>query len=114
MNAIFDDVKKLVKKERESAAKHFPFFRSAHEAVAIVREEVEEAHDEMVKIECRLNFLWRKVKKNKFLECNECIVSMEEVAANLACEAIQIAALCEKILLSQSTIKEYEGGNHYD
>ena len=41
MNAIKEDVEKLVQKELESANQRFPMFHSDHEGAAVIYEEIE-------------------------------------------------------------------------
>ena len=42
MNAVKQDVEKLVQKELEPANQRFPMFRSDHEGAAVIFEEIEE------------------------------------------------------------------------
>ena len=47
MNAVKQDVEKLVQKELKSANQRFPMFRSDHEGAAVILEEIEEAQEDM-------------------------------------------------------------------
>ena len=106
MNAVKEDVEKLVQKELESANQRFPMFRSDHEGAAVIFEEIEEADHELKSIKSVFEELWYTVKSN---ESNEPWASRTmEYSVNLACEAIQVAAMAQKFIDSQ---KEREGQN---
>ena len=94
MNAVEDDVVKLVNKELESANKKFPMFRSAHEGCAVILEELEEARAEMVDTEAFYNLMWKTVKENSDFGSLLDVIQMK--AESLACEAIQVAAMAKK------------------
>jgi len=98
MNVIEKEVNELVFKELNHANGNFPLFHSPHEGYAVIKEEVEETMD-------ALNFLlelftksWQDIKKNK--PVFEKMKLIQEVAKNVAIEAIQTAAMCEKYSLS--------------
>lgn len=98
MNAVIDDIKKLVFKELDSANKHFPLFQSQHEGYAIIKEEIEEAEDEMNDINLLAKESWYQIKGNT--DATNLIKEIEEHAIKLAGEAIQIAAMCKKYDMS--------------
>lgn len=106
MNAVKSDVEKLVQKELVSANQRFPMFRSDHEGAAVIFEEVEEAKDELKSIKSVFEELWYTVKSN---EDNEPWVSrIKEYSINLACEAIQVAAMAQKFIDSQKEREKSE------
>ena len=106
MNAVKSDVEKLVQKELESANQKFPMFRSDHEGAAVIFEEIEEAEDELKSIKSVFEELWYTVKSN---ESNEPWVSrVMEYSVNLACEAIQVAAMAQKFIDSQKEREKSE------
>ena len=99
MNAVKEDVEKLVQKELESTNQRFPMFRSDHEGAAVILEEIEEAEHELKSIKSVFEELWYTAKSN---ESNEPWVSRtREYSVNLACEAIQVAAMAQKFIDSQ-------------
>lgn len=99
MNAIQSDIESLVWVELEAANKSNPLFHSAHEGYAVILEEVDEANMEMVNMDEAINGLWESIKENNAY-CSEKITkSIKRYATNLACEAVQIAAMCDKLLL---------------
>lgn len=107
MNAVRADVEKLVEKELESANQKFPMFRSDHEGAAVIFEEIEECKQEMENLEIQFEALWSRVKSDNKMSV---IISgrLKLMAINLACEAIQVAAMSQKFIDSQ---KE-RWGNH--
>ena len=106
MNAVKQDVEKLVQKELESANQKSPMFRSDHEGAAVIFEEIEEAEDEIKSIKQVFDELWYTVKSN---ESNDPWVSrIRTYSINLACEAIQAAAMAQKFIDSQKEREKSE------
>ena len=100
MNAVKEDVEKLVQKELESANQRFPMFRSDHEGAAVILEEIEETHSEMLDMELNYKSLWQTIKEN-FINTASYAELIFDDAINLACEAIQVAAMAQKFIDSQ-------------
>ena len=94
MNAVSEDVEKLVKKELEAANERFPQFHSPHEGMGVLQEEVEEMRHEM--IECTVNMLtmWHRVYNNAPTGDLALLVRKRDAA----CEAVQVAAMAQKYL----------------
>ena len=107
MNAVKADVEKLVQKELESANQRFPMFRSDHEGYAVIKEEIEESEQALENTKVYLNLLWVGVKGNLVRERN--IKYLKRYAEELACEAIQVAAMAQKFIDSQKEREKSEG-----
>ena len=107
MNAVKEDVEKLVQKELESANHRFPMFRSDHEGAAVIYEEIEEAEHELNEVRFEFKAMWRSIKFNTggtaFCE------AVLKRSLNLACEAIQVAAMAQKFIDSQKEREKSEG-----
>lgn len=74
-------------------------YNSLHEGYAVLKEEVEEAGEEQREIEHLLECIWTIIKMSSFNEDKvDGIKALKEHAENLALEACQIAAVCNKIL----------------
>lgn len=99
MNAVKQDVEKLVQKELESANRRFPMFHSDYEGAAVIFEKIEMSKYDFEHVERYFNFLWSKVKTSG--RYGNCIKNIIFNAYNLAYEAIQIAALAQKFIDSQ-------------
>lgn len=98
MNAIENDVNELVFKELNNANKTFPLFNSPHHGYAVVKEEIEETMDGMnLLLEVFAN-AWSGIKKNESVF--EQFKALKEIAKNVAIEAIQVAAMCDKYNMS--------------
>ena len=108
MNAVESDVEKLVQKELESANQRFPMFRSDHEGAAVIFEEIEETHSEMLDMELNYKSLWQTIKEN-FINTASYAELIFDDAINLACEAIQVAAMAQKFIDSQKEREKIEG-----
>lgn len=95
MKRLMNNVNELVKQELKLANENYPPFNSGHEGYAVLLEEVEEADCEMVMVKSSLNYVWCSVKNDIQ------IIPVEDVknyAMRLACEAIQVAAMCDKFI----------------
>ena len=107
MNSVKSDVEKLVQKELESANQRFPMFRSDHEGYAVIKEEIEESEQALENTKVYLKLLWIGVKGNLVHERN--IQYLKRYAKELACEAIQVAAMAQKFIDSQKEREKSEG-----
>ena len=98
MNAVEKEVEILTFKELNSANDRFPLFRSPHEGYAVIKEEIEEVMDGMNGMLEIFSNAWSAIKKNE-----DATVQMKMVgtlAQNIAVEAIQVAAMCDKFNMS--------------
>ena len=96
MNAIENDVRALVDKELAAANERFPQFHSAHEGWAVILEEQIELGAEFEKIRGYMGDIFNKIIENNSVSMGIGILQM--YAINAACEAIQVAAMCQKFL----------------
>lgn len=108
MNAVKEDVEKLVQKELESANQKFHVFHSDYEGAAVIFEEIEECKQEIENLEIQFEVLWSYVKADNKISV---ITSkrLKLAAANLACEAIQVAAMAQKFIDGQKERDRSEG-----
>ena len=106
MNAVKSDVEKLVQKELESANRRFPMFRSDHEGAAVIFEEIEESKANQLNVELVFSHLWKGIKKDR-TDMN-LMNGLKREAINLACEAIQVAAMAQKFINSQKVREKSE------
>ncbi len=102
MHELFKSVETLIQEELDRANKKFPLFRSRHEGVAVIEEEVYEVTQE-----------WKLVG-NGFSNMKEAVFTdQEEIetglleyhACLLVCEAIQVAAMARKFRKSKEEMK---------
>ena len=100
MDAVREDVKKLVKKELESANENFPLFSSRHEGYAVIKEELEEAEAELKNVNDAFRYLWMAIK-DSWVDKNTAAELIREKSINLAIEATQVAAMAEKFIQSE-------------
>lgn len=101
MNAIKHDMEALVGKELASANEQFPLFNSVHETYAIIKEELEETQDALAQAEKGLDKFWVGTKENLSQEwLSSSISDLRKNALQAAIEAVQVAAMCDKYILS--------------
>ena len=96
MNAVENQVRQLVEVELAAANERFPQFHSAHEGWAVIKEEMEETEEELAKMKIYLAGAWGNITSD--VQANSDIESLKQRAINAACEAVQVAAMCQKFL----------------
>lgn len=90
------NVKAAIGYETDNAvAKWGERYSSMHEAYAVLKEEVDEARDELVPIRNNMFDFWQDVKRGKINGAK--VDEVRKHAELLALEAVQIAAVCNKI-----------------
>lgn len=106
MTVIRDDIRDAVEKELAAANERFPLFACLHEAIAVIAEEKEETADEAIKLTGSLKAAWCCTRRNETKQALEHLTRMKFNAVNLAIEACQVAAMCEKAIQSAERWKE--------
>ena len=91
----FEDLHQIVEGELNLAIENHGFFKSRHEAWAVLREEVIEAREELEAVEDGLEVLDLMVRLDKETDYAE-IKSVFTHAKLLAMEAVQVAAMALK------------------
>lgn len=96
MNAVENQVRELVNVELAAANEKFPQFHSPHEGWAVMLEEYKELEDECQKISKEMEKMFWNIRTND--KCYaDCALSILLRAVYAACEAIQVAAMAQKI-----------------
>lgn len=96
MTKLMTKLEPLILAELNEANKNYPLFSSRHEGIAVIREEIDEAYYSMSATENNWNGLWHDVKNDNYDFLTDDIRDLRESAKNLAGEAIQICAMCDK------------------
>lgn len=86
-------IKEAEKEERKSYDNHEKF-NSTHEGYAVIKEEMDEAVDEIKLMTEHGHRLWNRIKNDE--NTMEHIEKIEETAINCAAELIQVIAMCKK------------------
>ena len=98
-------IQEAIETELENARKQWgPQYNSEHEAYAVLKEEVEEAADDLTIISEDLGFLWNAVKGNSDKPYSAALKHIQQTALELAIEAVQIAAVAKKAELKHGNI----------
>lgn len=92
-------IEEMIQQELKEANREHPMFHSEHEAYAVLAEEVEEACEDMIHIKTNMDLLWKNVKND--LYTNKNYREIHKKAVHIIQEAIQVAAMAEKALVSQ-------------
>lgn len=94
-----ESIDKAVVYELQNIVKnHGAVYASEHEGYAVLLEEVQEAFEAYRTMEARTNSIWYAIRNNVLKEQNYHIAEVKEYAIELAKEAVQCAAVCERFL----------------
>lgn len=80
----------------EAINKYGEKYNSLHEGYAVLREEADEVRDEYINVKNGCYSMWESVRKNSVTK--EEVEKIKTNAEQLALEAVQVAAVCNKIL----------------
>lgn len=101
-------VEKLAEMEKQDANRKFPLFHSLHEGYAVLLEEVEEAREALTRTEISLSALWAHIRDNNAGRAPEFAGRVREHALDLAVEAVQAAAMAQKLIDSMKKEDHHE------
>ena len=102
MKKLIDEVTQLVEAEYGRASIKFGCINNSdHESYAIIKEEADEARDELNAVDDLLKYFWNQVKGNspdpeKLKICQK----LQSCALLAACELIQVAATAKKACIT--------------
>lgn len=107
MKKLLNEVDRLVEMEYALASEqHGARFHSAHEAYAVMKEEADEAQDEIEIAVNRLGEFWRATKRDFEYGCDCNAKIIEKKAKLAAAEMIQLAAMAYKARISDEDISD--------
>lgn len=92
-------IQELAYEELKEANEKNPLFHSDHEAYAVILEELEETEENVKAMGYCIQAMWDCVKRDK--EPRKSVENLKNFALNTAAEAIQVAAMCDKVLLKE-------------
>lgn len=98
ITAIKESVTEEVNRELNRANEHFPLFHSRHEAMAVIGEEYEETAEALGELQSLLQYMWKETRGNNKVQISP--FAAASVAMDVACEAIQTAAMLFKMEMS--------------
>lgn len=94
-----ESIDKAVAYELQNIIKdHGAFYASEHEGYAVLKEEIEEAADDLEQLNKDLAYLWALIKNNHIKKGGGTISETIDYAKMLAQEAVQVAAVCERFM----------------
>ena len=93
-----DAVKELAAQEYVAAEAAYPPVHSLHEGYAVLLEEIAETEEALDQAKDRLCRLWAAVREDKREWSAMLTASAQDFAEQVACEALQSAAVCRRLL----------------
>lgn len=94
-------IQALAYEELKEANEKNPLFHSDHEAYAVILEELEETEENVKAMGYCIQAMWDYVKKDK--KPRKSVEKLKNFALKTAAEAIQVAAMCDKFLMTKDT-----------
>ena len=98
MNVVKEHVKFLVNKEYEAVNETHKPIASLHEGYAVLLEEIEETKEALGNVDEAIKIFWHQVRYDEEKDANISAAVVLAQAIETACEAIQVAAVCRRIL----------------
>lgn len=97
---IYEQITPIVEDELKRAMKdHGDAFNSNHEAWAVTREEIIEVREALDCVEQLLEHLDWRIRRDADIYTSN-LEEIKEQAVCCACEAVQVAAMCDKWIKS--------------
>lgn len=99
MQKLKEEITAAANRELNRANEQFPLFTSKHEGVAVAYEELEESKEALEELEASFKCLWDDVRGKEtpcYLKEEITPLKIADYAINLACEAVQTAAMLMK------------------
>lgn len=112
MKKLKEEMVEAANRELNRANEQFPLFNSKHEGAAIIYEELEESKEALEVLESSFNCLWDDVRGKEtpcYLKDEIKPLKLADLALNIACEAVQTAAMFMKYEMSLNPMTESEG-----
>ena len=99
MKKLIKGVTDLTLQELALANKdHGGRFHSLHEGYGVLREELDEAKEERQAVGDAFGDVMYFIRTGQYAELRGCLIEMRHRAKLAACEYIQVAAMCDKML----------------
>ena len=98
------DINTLVEKELKSANQKFSLFNSNHEGWVLLLEEVEEAKHYESQVATHTNNMFAHIMNNDAGKVVEVAKAIKESTTGAILELIQVAAMADKIIMSNQPI----------
>lgn len=86
----------LTNMELERANKLHPPFVDRHQAYAVIKEEIEEAVEEIKDVENYLKMYWNAIREDDYEEADKKVKELRNYAKQAISELIQVTAMCKK------------------
>jgi len=97
IDAIITELCDIVEREKTRSYECERYFHSTHEAESVIREEVEELQEATQELTLLYKRLWGKVRRDAYIGIMV-PYKMKQIALNAAAEAVQTAAMCDKLM----------------
>ena len=101
MTKLLQKMQHLADVELMMANENYPAFSSMHEGESVIREEMWEAQQETYACNDYVSDITHAVYHNDSSALLEASYNLEKHAIQLACEAVQVAAMAKKIRVAK-------------
>lgn len=106
-----EEVQALFDKELQKANKNNALFHSTHEGFAVLYEEYEEMTEQINIVRMAVEQMWGDVRRNQNKRLVINTNCLQSAVTDTIREAVQLGAMCEKLLYFLSEDEKKEGGD---
>ncbi len=100
-DVVLEGIINLIDKELAAANDKFGLNHSDHESFAVVRKEIDEVSEDLTRLEHWSRQIWEATKNNEdAAHIRDLYEEMYKTAVDMAVEAIQVAAMARKGIMS--------------
>ena len=101
LKSVLKDLNPIIKGELMRAQFHNgKTFHSPHEGYAVIKEEMEECSEALVKTWNVFNDVWEAIRDDREVPGDK-MWDMKRCAEETAAEAVQVVAMCHKFMISK-------------
>lgn len=106
-----EDVRLMFISELNKANKNNALFHSTHEGFAVLYEEYEEMTEQVNLVKMAIEQMWGDVRRNQNRRLENDTKCLQSAVTDTIREAVQLGAMCEKLLYFLSEDEKKEGGD---
>lgn len=108
-DVIRKGIEECVRNERIHAEEKFGLVHNEHERWALMMEEFEESCECAVNIKDLMAKMWARIKINDHVSAAQTCINIRDWAIDMAIEACQLAAMCDKEYMKPGYVVDDEG-----
>lgn len=100
MEALRQSIQPIIQEEISRAKQNHKDYTTIHQAYSLMKEEIEETQDELVKVKSLHDSLWEDIKRDEYNSENQIVwaKAIKNVCDNVIAEAVHIATVTSRTI----------------